>query len=181
MKKPMKRTRVSKTAHKRKNAKRRKNPGFGMNFLLDFGPLVGNLMVNASLGSATLSEKTLIAAAIPFLLKVMRGDAHKDVKTKLRDFENHWAVFKPHCPTLAGILCPSECKHSKELRFDGCHVCDCLKGKTCPDCDVPSSEKHNHAKQGTCPFCGDTSMKQHYCHPPIDSKRAAKLRDKGKI
>jgi hypothetical protein len=90
-------------------------------------------------------------------------------------------LFKPHCPPIAGIPCPPECSHHTDLRFDGCHVCDCLKGKTCPDCDVSSGEKHRHAKQGKCPHCGGPSMEPHFCHPPIDTKRAAKMRNKGKI
>jgi hypothetical protein len=42
--------------------------------------------------------------------------------------EDHWKVFQPHCPQIAGVPCPKDCKHFGEARFDGCHVCDCLHG-----------------------------------------------------
>jgi hypothetical protein len=41
----------------------------------------------------------------------------------------HWQVFAPHCPQVCGVPCPPECPNSKEARFDGCHVCDCLHPK----------------------------------------------------
>ena len=44
--------------------------------------------------------------------------------------ETHWRVFKPHCPPIAHVKCPKNCRnHDKLTDVKGCHICDCLRGK----------------------------------------------------
>jgi hypothetical protein len=45
------------------------------------------------------------------------------------DYQAHWQVLKPHCPPIANVPCPPDCQNSRKHLFDGCHVCDCLRGK----------------------------------------------------
>ena len=83
---------------------------------------VGNLMVQAALHGATFGEKAIVATILPGLLSIIRN------KGKFGPNE-HWEAFKPHCPQICGVPCPPDCPNSKEARFDGCHVCDCLHPK----------------------------------------------------
>jgi hypothetical protein len=102
--------------------KKRKNPlfsSFGTSAMMQSS--IGDLMVSASLHGASFLEKTIVSAVMPGLLAIVRGGGKFN-------HEDHWKTFKPHCPQIAGVLCPKDCKRHGELRFDGCHVCDCLHG-----------------------------------------------------
>ena len=108
---------------KERSAKKlRRNPalGFDLSTILDHG--VGDMLVLTALCGANFVEKAMVSSVIPGFLSIMRN------KGKFGPNE-HWEAFKPHCPQICGVPCPPACENSKEAHFDGCHICDCLRGK----------------------------------------------------
>ncbi len=106
----------------KRTSKRRKNPAKGLKLGKFLDASIGDLMIRASLHGASFPEKAIVAAVMPGLMAIIRGEGNFGPK-------DHWKAFKPHCPSICGVPCPPTCKHYGEVRFDGCHVCDHLHGK----------------------------------------------------
>ena len=118
-------------ARKGHTRNRRKNPAFGLGDLRSITGGLGDLFIASAVFGCSLEEKllfgSLLQALVPYVRKVGTGKP-KSVGERARFNQVHWDAFKPHCPQILGVPCPSNCKNHGQAQFDGCHVCDCLHG-----------------------------------------------------